>query len=112
MLSPIWAEQPSSEKNYDKIKFAKDITIFTFEYNNKEGYNPIQQTKDNYSIVDEKISLVKKDIYPKAARNHLSKINNEKQKFDNMINNKSDYNLNSYVETDKNDDLSKKNKIK
>ena len=101
-------------KNYDKLKFAKDPTIFVFEYNNKENYNPLDITKDNYSIIDEKISLVKNNVYPKTTRNHLAKNQEKPTRFDTNNNNLNNMNFkgenkakSSYMETDKGEDMSK-----
>ena len=101
-------------KNYDKLKFAKDPTIYIFEYNNKDSYNPLEITKDNYSIVDEKISLVKNNIYPKTTRNHLLKNQEKPTRLDTNNNNMNIINFKgenkgktNYVETDKGDELSK-----
>ena len=100
-------------KNYDKIRFAKDPTIHIFEFNSKEGLYTSENTKDYFSVVDEKISLVKNNVYPKTVRNHLAK-SSDKNRLDPNTNNfninpyKEDSKLkNSYFETDKNEDTSK-----
>ena len=101
-------------KNYDKIRFAKDPMIYLFEYNSKDQNNVSDKPKDNFSILDEKIGLVKNNFYPKTVRNQLANSSDKNRLDHNNIN----FNINpskaaienkfknSYVETEKNYEMS------
>ena len=87
----------------------KFLDLFN-EYNSKDQNNNLEKPKDNFSILDEKISLVKNNFYPKTVRNHLAKSSDKNRLDHNNIN----FNINpskaaienkfknSYVETEKN----------
>ena len=63
----------------------KFLDLFN-EYNSNDQNNNLEKPKDNFSILDEKIGLVKNNFYPKTVRNQLAKSSDKNRLDHNNIN--------------------------